>query len=65
MININSFSLLVRKGVILDFMDDTIKHKGESKKLETLTFQKVKYKKVSFVHAVTIVLIHEILIKMI
>ena len=39
------FSLIVRKDIILDFMDDTIKYKDESKQLETLTFQKVRYKK--------------------
>ena len=45
MININSFSLIVRKNVILDFMEDTAKYKDDSKQLEPLTFQKVRYKK--------------------
>ena len=45
MININSFSLLVRKGIILDFMNDAAKYKDESKQLEPLTVEKVRYKK--------------------
>ena len=45
MINIKSFSLIVRKDIILDFMDDTTKYKDDSKQLEALTFQKVRYKK--------------------
>jgi hypothetical protein len=45
MININSFSLLVRKGIILDSMNNTAKYKDEPKQLEPLTVEKVRYKK--------------------
>jgi hypothetical protein len=38
MIDIRSFSLLVRKDIILNFMDDTTKYKDESKTLEALQF---------------------------
>ena len=45
MMNINSFSLLVRKGIILDFMNDTSKYKDESKQLEPLTVEKSDIRK--------------------